>query len=77
MKLDGLGVFNPKSAKQKINTKSSTEAETVGSSDYLPMTIWTVRFLKFQGVTVTYNIYYQDKFFWITRLKRLFKMIFS
>ena len=24
------------------------------------MTIWTVRFLKFQGVTVTYNIYYQD-----------------
>jgi len=32
------------SSKQKVNTKSSTEAEVVGSSDYLPSTIWARMF---------------------------------
>ena len=30
----GLGVVHAKSSKQKLNTKSSTEAEVVGMSDY-------------------------------------------
>ena len=56
----GTGVFNSKSIKQKLNTKSSTEAEVVGASDYLPFTIWTKRFLKAQGYNLDTNIYYQD-----------------
>ena len=35
----GCGAIMCKSTKQKLNTKSSTEAEVVGSSDYLPNTI--------------------------------------
>jgi len=42
----GTGVLNAKSAKQKLNIKSSTEAELVGSSDYIPWTIWVKRFMK-------------------------------
>jgi hypothetical protein len=33
------GVVMGKSSKQKLNTKSSTEAELVGASDYLPHAI--------------------------------------
>ena len=40
----GRGVFGTKSTKQKLNTKSSAEAEVVGVSDYLPSTIWTTIF---------------------------------
>ena len=36
----GRGAIMCKSTKRKLNTKSSTEAEVVGSSDYLPNTIW-------------------------------------
>ncbi len=32
----GTGATMSKSSKQKLNTKSSTEAELVGASDYLP-----------------------------------------
>ena len=35
--------------KQKLNTKSSTEAELVGASDFLPQTVWTTNFIKAQG----------------------------
>ena len=35
----GRGAIMCKSMKQKLNTKSSTEAEVVGSSDYLPNNI--------------------------------------
>jgi hypothetical protein len=34
----GKGALYSKSAKQKLNTKSSTEAELVGASDFLPQT---------------------------------------
>ncbi len=42
----GKGVIHAKSSKQKINTKSSTEAELVGVSEYLPYHIWDENFLK-------------------------------
>jgi len=41
----GRGAVSSQSSKQKLNTKSSTEAELVGASDYLPRTIWTTVFL--------------------------------
>ena len=56
----GTGVLNAKSAKQKVNTKSSTEAELVGSSDYIPWTIWVKRFMKYQGYDSKSSIFYQD-----------------
>ena len=34
------GVLHAKSSKQKLNTKSSTETELVGVSEYIPYTIW-------------------------------------
>ena len=40
----GHSVFGTKSTKQKLNTQSSTEAEVVGVSDYLPGNIWTENF---------------------------------
>jgi hypothetical protein len=41
----GTGGLIGTSSKQKLNTKSSTEAETVGASDYLPHTLWAKRFI--------------------------------
>jgi hypothetical protein len=41
----GTGTVMSKSSKQKLNTKSSTEAEVVGASDYLPNTIWLKYFM--------------------------------
>jgi hypothetical protein len=56
----GRGAVMCKSAKQKLNTKSSTEAELVGASDYLPYPIWGKRFLKGQGYYLKENIFHQD-----------------
>ena len=35
-----------------MNTKSSTEAELVGTSDYLPNTMWVKRFLTAQDFDI-------------------------
>jgi hypothetical protein len=56
----GLGGLICKSSKQKLNTKSSTEAELVGASDYLPHSIWMKMFLEAQGHKVTENWFEQD-----------------
>jgi len=56
----GRGAVSSQSSKQKLNTKSSTEAELVGASDYLPRTIWTRMFLLGQGYTIDENIFAQD-----------------
>lgn len=40
----GWGTVHYKSSKQKLNTKGSTEMETVGMSDYIPYKIWIVMF---------------------------------
>ena len=56
----GRGAIMCKSTKQKLNTKSSTEAEVVGASDYLPNTIWAKMFLAEQGYELETNIFAQD-----------------
>ena len=56
----GWGLLHYLSAKQKLNTKSSTEAEIVGVSDYLPYTIWLRMFLECQGYYLTKNEVLQD-----------------
>jgi hypothetical protein len=52
----GNGGIVCKSTKQKLNTKSSTEAELVGTTDYIPNTIWSKHFLEAQGHKITTNI---------------------
>ena len=56
----GRGGILCKSTKQKLNTKSSTEAEFVGASDYLPNTIWVKNFLEAQGYNIGENVFEQD-----------------
>jgi hypothetical protein len=48
------------SIRQKLNTRSSTEAELVGVDDGMPLVLWTRNFLYDQGFNVTDNIVYQD-----------------
>jgi hypothetical protein len=48
------------SRKQKLNTKSSFEAEVVGIDDAMPLVIWMRNFMEGQGYTVNDNIVYQD-----------------
>jgi hypothetical protein len=56
----GLGAMMSKSSKQKVNLKSTTEAEIVGASDYLTYPIWAKRFLDAQVYVLLENIFYQD-----------------
>ena len=56
----GRGGLVCKSMKHKSNVKSSTEAETVGASDYLPHTIWVMMFLESQGYVVHKSYLEQD-----------------
>jgi len=56
----GWGVLLTKCQKQKLNTKSSTEGEIVGVSDFLPNVIWARMFLEAQGFEIKKNILYQD-----------------
>ena len=48
----GQGSVHSASRKQKLVSKSSTEAELVGVSDMLPQVIWTREFLMEQGYPV-------------------------
>ena len=56
----GHGALHTRSSEQKLNTKSSMEAELVGVSDYLPYNIWMSNFLKEQGYNLKSNVLYQD-----------------
>ena len=56
----GRGAFMCRSSKQKLNTKSSTESELVGASDFLPNAVWIKNFLQGQGYDVKTNILEQD-----------------
>ena len=48
------------STRQKINTKSSTEAELVAVDDCMPMIVWVRNFLMTQGLHVKDNLVFQD-----------------
>jgi hypothetical protein len=52
--------FSPKSSKQKLVSKSSTEAELIGLSDSFTQAIWTRDFLVEQGYQVGPATIYQD-----------------
>mmetsp|Transcript_11440 Transcript_11440/g.14339 ORF Transcript_11440/g.14339 Transcript_11440/m.14339 type:complete len:209 (+) Transcript_11440:405-1031(+) len=56
----GWGMMHCKSGKQKLNTKSSTESELVGTSEYVPYNIHAVMFLAVQGYLMRKNVLYQD-----------------
>jgi hypothetical protein len=56
----GKGSIYSTSSKQKLVTRSSTEAEVVGVHDVMPPLIWTAPFLDGQGVHVDELILYQD-----------------
>jgi hypothetical protein len=56
----GRGAVMSKSSKQKLNTKSSTESELVGASDYLPYPTWGKKFLEAQGYILRRNLFNQD-----------------
>ena len=56
----GTGVVYGTSKRQKLNTKSSTEAEVVGTDDVMPQILWTLYFLEAQGFKIIDNVLYQD-----------------
>jgi hypothetical protein len=56
----GKGSIFSMSRKQKINTKSSTEAELVGVDDGMPHIVWTRKFMEAQGYTISDNVVFQD-----------------
>ena len=65
----GLGVLHAKCSKQRLNVKSSTEAELVGTSDYIPYNLCSTMFMSEQGYKIKDNILYQDKKSTILMLK--------
>ena len=56
----GHGGIVCRASKQKLNTKSSTEAELVGASDYLSNTIWIQNFMAAQGYPIKNSYFEQD-----------------
>jgi hypothetical protein len=56
----GRGGLVCKSKKQNINTKSSTEAELIGASDYLPNTLYVKMFMEAQGYPIQTATFHQD-----------------
>ena len=56
----GNGAMLVKSSKQKLNSRSSTEAELIGVDDAITMILWTKLFMEQQGYEIDENIIYQD-----------------
>jgi len=56
----GKGVMYSSSCKQKLNMKSSTEAELVGIDNAMGQVLWTRHFLAAQGKYVPMTTIYQD-----------------
>jgi hypothetical protein len=56
----GKGSVYSTSIRQKLTTKSSTEAELVGVDDVMPQVLWTRQFMEGQGYVIRDNIVYQD-----------------
>jgi len=56
----GRGCILNGSRKQKLNTRSNTEAELVGADDMSQLIFWTKLFMEAQGYEIQHNILYQD-----------------
>ena len=56
----GQGEAIALSMKQKINTRSSTEAELVGVDKAMSLIMWTRYFQEEQGLAIKHNIVFQD-----------------
>jgi hypothetical protein len=56
----GKGGIYGTSTRQRINAKSSTEAELIAVAEVLPQILWTQYFLEAQGYTCDESIVYQD-----------------
>ena len=56
----GTKRLHQKSSKQKLIVKSSTEAEIVGTSEYMPYNVLLYNFLVEQRYKVRDNILFQD-----------------
>ena len=56
----GRGTPISMSRKQKLNTRSSTDAELVGPNDLSVLILWTRLFMQCQGYGIDKNILYQD-----------------
>ena len=56
----GTGVIDQKASKQKMNTRSSTECELVGTSEGLPKNIYFEMFMEEQGYKLTNNVLAKD-----------------
>ena len=56
----GKGPVYVRSSKQRLTSKSSTEAELIGVSDTLPQIVWTREFLEQQGYVSSPAKIFQD-----------------
>ena len=54
------GAVQSLSKKQKLNTRSSTEAKLVGADDIATQILWMKHFMEAQGYTIEDNILHQD-----------------
>lgn len=56
----GSGAMQSMTRKQKLNSRSSTEAELIGVDDAITQVLWTKLFMEAQGYPIEKNILYQD-----------------
>ena len=56
----GKGAVSSLSMKQKVNSRSSTEAELIGIDDVISRVLWSKRFIEAQGFKLEANIVYRD-----------------
>jgi len=56
----GDGILHGRSSKQTLNSKSSTESELIGVSDYMPYPIWLINFYGDQGYKIVKTVLQQD-----------------
>ena len=56
----GGGAMQIMTRKQKLNSRSSTEAELIGVDDAITQLLWTKLFMEAQGYPIRDNVLYQD-----------------
>ena len=56
----GYGACSAISTKQKVNARSSTEAELIGIDDIISKILWSKRFIEAQGFKLQSTVVYRD-----------------